>query len=203
MALYEAVFAMMESLVPEFDVFGFVRERTGNIMPGITPSSIHSSSDGKHIQIGANGDAIFKRFIAAIGRDDLVNDASLADNAGRDARRNEIYALIDQWVAAHTEADVLATLERARCRHRASTLPKTCSATRSSSRAACWKWPNCRTATIPHPRHRAQAERNPGSTEWLGPALGEHNAAILQRLGYSDAAIAGIARCRNNLITHE
>nr|WP_256588319.1 CoA transferase [Pseudomonas sp. LH1G9] len=54
MALYEAIFAMMESMIPEFDVFGFIRERTGNIMPGITPSSIHTSADGKHVQIGAN-----------------------------------------------------------------------------------------------------------------------------------------------------
>ncbi|WP_162980437.1 CaiB/BaiF CoA transferase family protein, partial [Pseudomonas aeruginosa] len=62
-ALYEAIFAMMESMVPEFDVFGFIRERTGNIMPGITPSSIHTSADGRHVQIGANGDAIFRRFM--------------------------------------------------------------------------------------------------------------------------------------------
>ena len=60
-ALYEGIFAMMESMVPEFDVFGFVRERTGNIMPGITPSNTHTTKDGKHITIGANGDAIFRR----------------------------------------------------------------------------------------------------------------------------------------------
>jgi formyl-CoA transferase len=67
-ALYEAVFAMMESLVPEFDVFGFIRERTGNVMPGITPSNTHTTRDGKHLIIGANGDAIFKRLMLAIGR---------------------------------------------------------------------------------------------------------------------------------------
>ena len=99
-ALYEAVFAMMESMVPEFDVMGFVRERTGNIMPGITPSSIHTCSDGKAVQIGANGDAIFQRFMRAIGRDDLADDPTLADNAGRDARRDELYALIDRWAAS-------------------------------------------------------------------------------------------------------
>lgn len=77
-ALYEAVFAMMESMVPEFDVMGFVRERSGNIMPGITPSSIHTCADGKPVQIGANGDAIFKRFMLAIGRADLAEDPALA-----------------------------------------------------------------------------------------------------------------------------
>ena len=190
-ALYEAVFAMMESLVPEFDVFGFVRERTGNIMPGITPSSIHSSSDGKHIQIGANGDAIFKRFMSAIGRDDLANDASLADNAGRDARRDEIYALIDAWVGQHSEAEVLATLEQAE-------VP----ASRIYSIEDMFRDPQflargmLQQAKLPDgkpfhiPGIVPKLTDTPGSTEWLGPALGEHNAAILQRLGYSEAQIA-------------
>ena len=70
-ALYEAVFAMMESMVPEFDVAGFVRERTGNVMPGITPSNTHTTRDGRHVIIGGNGDAIFKRLMSAIGRPDL------------------------------------------------------------------------------------------------------------------------------------
>src|SRR5690606_31589254 len=112
-ALYEAVFAMMESMVPEFDVFGFVRERTGNIMPGITPSAIHTSADGKHVQIGANGDAIFKRFMQAINRPDLANDPSLADNAGRDARRDELYGVIDRWVASQPLDKVLQVLNEA------------------------------------------------------------------------------------------
>lgn len=104
-ALYEAVFAMMESLVPEFDVYGFVRERTGNVMPGITPSNTHTTRDGKHVIIGANGDAIFRRLMLAIGRADLANDPELADNAGRDARAAEIYGVIDTLVGAHDAED--------------------------------------------------------------------------------------------------
>jgi formyl-CoA transferase len=108
-ALYEAVFAMMESLVPEYDHDGFVRERSGNIMPGITPSNTHSTRDGQHVTIGANGDAIFQRLMRAMGRADLADDPNLADNAGRDARRSELYALIDQWVA---EQDYPALMQR-------------------------------------------------------------------------------------------
>lgn len=108
-ALYEAVFAMMESLVPEYDHDGFVRERSGNIMPGITPSNTHSTRDGQHVTIGANGDAIFQRLMRAMGRADLADDPSLADNAGRDARRSELYAAIDQWVA---EQDYPALMQR-------------------------------------------------------------------------------------------
>lgn len=112
-ALYEAVFAMMESLVPEYDAEAFVRERAGNIMPGITPSSTHTTRDGQHVIIGANGDAIFVRMMHAFGRPDLATAPDLQENAGRDARRNELYAVIDQWVAARDYAEVMATLEAA------------------------------------------------------------------------------------------
>ena len=86
-ALYEAVFAMMESLVPEFDVFGFVRERTGNIMPGITPSNTHTTRDGKHVAIGGNGMPSSGASWPPSGVPDLAADPGLADNAGRDGRR--------------------------------------------------------------------------------------------------------------------
>ena len=98
-ALYEAVFAMMESLVPEFDVFGFIRERTGNVMPGITPSNTHTTKDGKHLIVGANGDAIFRRCMEVMSRPDLASDPQLQTNAGRDTRAVELYGVIDAWVA--------------------------------------------------------------------------------------------------------
>ncbi len=189
-ALYEAVFAMMESLVPEFDVFGFIRERTGNIMPGITPSSIHTTADGKHVQIGANGDAIFKRFMLAIERADLANDPSLADNAGRDKRREEVYAVIDQWVAGHSLDVVLALLNKAE-------VP----ASRIYSVEDMFNDPQflardmIQSARLPDgkafkvPGIMPRLSETPGSTEWLGPDLGEHNQAILNRLGYTDADI--------------
>jgi formyl-CoA transferase len=112
-ALYEAVFAMMESLVPEFDHDGFVRERTGNIMPGITPSNTHTTADGHHLTIGANGDAIFRRLMHAIGRADLADDPSLAGNAGRDLRRDELYALLDRWVGSLPLDEVMRQLQAA------------------------------------------------------------------------------------------
>lgn len=192
-ALYEAVFAMMESLVPEFDVFGFIRERTGNIMPGITPSSIHTSADGKHVQIGANGDAIFKRFILAIGREDLANDPQLADNAGRDARRDELYAAIDVWVRSLPLDAVLAVLQQAE-------VP----ASRIYSAEDMFGDPQflardmLQKAKLPDGREFRmpgivpKLSETPGGTEWIGPQLGEHTAAILARLGYDAAAIAAL-----------
>ncbi|WP_395504999.1 CaiB/BaiF CoA transferase family protein [Ectopseudomonas hydrolytica] len=184
-ALYEAVFAMMESMVPEFDVFGFIRERSGNIMPGITPSSIHTSADNKHIQIGANGDAIFRRFMLAIGREDLANDPDLASNDGRDARRGELYEVIDRWTASLPLSEVEATLRRAE-------VP----ASRIYSAEDMLKDPQFLaremflSAQLPDgkafkmPGIVPKLSDTPSAVHWTGPALGEHNAEVLSSLGY-------------------
>lgn len=192
-ALYEAVFAMMESLVPEADVFGFVRERTGNIMPGITPSNTHTTRDGKHVTIGANGDAIFRRFMQAIGRPDLADDPGLADNAGRDARRDEIYALIDAWCASHDEAEVLAVLAQAE-------VPSS----RVYSVLDMFADPQFiarqmfETARLPDgrpfrmPGIVPKLSATPGGNAWVGPELGAHTAEVLAALGYDAARIAAL-----------
>lgn len=189
-ALYEAVFAMMESMVPEFDVMGFIRERTGNIMPGITPSSIHTCADGKHIQIGANGDAIFQRFMRAIGRPDLAEDPTLADNAGRDLRRDELYGVIDRWASAQPLAEVEATLKAAdvpasRIYSAEDMLSDPQYLAREMFLAA--KLPDGKAFKMPG--IVPKLSDTPGSVQWTGPALGEHNQAVLSELGYSPAQI--------------
>lgn len=189
-ALYEAVFAMMESLVPEFDVFGFVRERTGNVMPGITPSNTHTTRDGKHLIIGANGDAIFRRFMAAIGRPDLAEDPTLADNAGRDARAAELYGVIDAWVATQDAETVLkVTAEAGVPASRIFSAADMFADPQYAARAML-EW-----ATLPDgkrfriPGIVPKLGETPGGTDWLGPALGEHTDAILAELGYAAADI--------------
>ncbi|WP_437883670.1 CaiB/BaiF CoA transferase family protein [Pseudomonas sp. LRF_L74] len=192
-ALYEAIFAMMESMVPEFDVFGFIRERTGNIMPGITPSSIHTCADGKHIQIGANGDAIFKRFMRAIDRHDLADDPQLASNDGRDARRDELYGVIDRWAASLPLAHVEAILSQAE-------VP----ASRIYSVEDMFADPQFLArdmflhARLPDgkpfrmPGIVPKLSDTPGGVEWTGPQLGEHNDAVLSELGYGAEQIAAL-----------
>ena len=189
-ALYEAIFAMMESMVPEFDVFGFIRERTGNIMPGITPSSIHTSQDGKHVQIGANGDAIFKRFMLIIGREDLANDPQPASNDGRDARRDELYGVIDRWVASLPLQTVLEHLNTA-------DVP----ASRIFSAEDMFNDPQFLAremflqAKLPDgkafkmPGIVPRLSDTPGSAQWVGPQLGAHNEEVLSGLGYDASAI--------------
>ncbi len=194
-ALYEAIFAMMESMVPEFDVFGFIRERTGNIMPGITPSSIHTSLDGKHVQIGANGDAIFKRFMLTLGRDDLANDPALASNDGRDVRRDELYGVIDRWVASLPLETVLEQLNAAQ-------VP----ASRIFSAEDMFTDPQFLAremflhAKLPDgkdfkmPGIVPRLSETPGSADWVGPELGAHNHEVLAALGYDAHAIAELKR---------
>ncbi|MGL6247270.1 CaiB/BaiF CoA transferase family protein [Pseudomonas sp.] len=190
-ALYEAIFAMMESMVPEFDVFGFIRERTGNIMPGITPSSIHTSADGKHVQIGANGDAIFKRFMLIIGREDLANDPVLASNDGRDSRRDEIYGVIDRWVNSLPLDTVLALLNQADV-----PVSRIFSAEDMFSDPQYLAREMFLQAKLPDgkdfkmPGIVPKLSETPGDCEWVGPQLGEHNAQVLQELGYNASQIA-------------
>ena len=112
-ALYEAVFNCMESLLPEYSAFGAVRAPAGSALPGIAPSNAYRCSDGGYALIAGNGDSIFKRLMQAIGRTDLGADPALAGNAGRVARVTEIDAAIGLWAAQLTVPEVLAQLEAA------------------------------------------------------------------------------------------
>ncbi len=112
-ALHEAVFNVMESLIPEYSAFGAVREAAGSALPGIAPSNAYRCRDG-YVLVAGNGDSIFKRLMQAIGRDDLKDDPTLADNAGRVARVAELDAAIGVWTATRSVGEVLDVLGQAR-----------------------------------------------------------------------------------------
>lgn len=112
-ALYESVFNVMESLLPEYDAFGAVRERSGSALPGIAPTNAYKCSDGHYVLVAGNGDSIFRRLMRAIGRTDLENDARLAHNDGRVTRVEEIDAAIEAWTLQHSRDEVLAVLDAA------------------------------------------------------------------------------------------
>lgn len=108
-ALHEAVFTVMESLIPEYSAFGAVREPGGSALPGIAPSNAYRCNDG-YVLIAGNGDSIFKRLMQAIGRGDLAADPGLADNAGRVARVVELDGAIESWTQSQSVEQVLALL---------------------------------------------------------------------------------------------
>jgi formyl-CoA transferase len=187
-ALYESIFNLMESLIPEFDVLGFKRERAGNALPGITPSNTYATRDGKFVIIGANNDAIFKRLMRAMGRSDLADDATLATNAGRVPRTAELDRAIEDWTRTHDLDAVLAALDAAdvpagRVYDADDILRDTHYAARKMIEQ--WKLPDGKPMKIPGVVPKLSD--TPGGTRWLGPSLGEHNDDVLGRLGYSDA----------------
>ncbi len=112
-ALYEAVFNCMESLLPEYSTFGAVREPAGSALPGIAPTNAYLCQDGAYALVAGNGDSIFKRLMALIDRPDLANDPALADNAGRVARVAELDAAIGAWAIQRPVAQVLDALDQA------------------------------------------------------------------------------------------
>ena len=186
-ALYEAVFNMMESVLPEYGMFGFVRERSGASLPGIVPSNTYVSRDNKYVVIGANADSIFKRMMNAIGRPDLAQDPSLAHNDGRVARTGEIEKVIGDWVAAHDLAHVLAVLERAdvpsgKIYDIADIAKDAHYAAREM--IAEHRLKDGRSVKLPGIVPKLSA--TPGATRWVGPELGAHTAEVLGALGYSE-----------------
>ena len=112
-ALYESVFNITESLLPEFDAEGVVRERSGSTLPGIAPSNLYPCRDGAYVLIAGNADALFKRLMGAIGRDDLRDDPGLAKNDGRAAQMARIDDAIAAWTAKFTQEEVLERMEEA------------------------------------------------------------------------------------------
>ena len=112
-ALYESVFNVMESLLPEYDAFGAVRGAAGSALPGIAPSNAYACADGAYVLVAGNGDSIFRRLMRAIGRPDLEADPGLARNDGRVARVAEIDAAIGAWTAQHPIARVIEVLDGA------------------------------------------------------------------------------------------
>ncbi len=190
-ALYESVFNLMESLVPEFDVAGVVRERTGGALPGIVPSNTYTTGDGENIVIAGNGDAIFLRLMRAIGRTDLADDPQLARNDGRVPRTIEIDDAIGAWCATQTIDSALAILQAADVPvGKIYSVRDMMSDPQFLARGMFEQHAFADGTPVKMPAITPKLSATPGQTKWLGPTLGEHTAAVLATLGYDDAAVS-------------
>ena len=186
-ALYEAVFSLMESMLPEFGMTGFVRERTGSSLPGIVPSNSYTTKDGKYVVIGGNGDSIFKRCMHAIGRVDMANDPAIANNAGRFAHTEEIEKVIGDWCGSHDLAHVLQVLEQADVPGGSIyNIQDIVRDVHYQARDMIQTHKLGDGKNISLPGIVPKFSDTPGQTQWLGPKLGEHTEEILQALGYSN-----------------
>jgi crotonobetainyl-CoA:carnitine CoA-transferase CaiB-like acyl-CoA transferase len=190
-ALYESVFNLMESLVPEFDHAGVVRERTGGALPGIVPSNTYTTGDGENIVIAGNGDAIFRRLMLAIGRTDLADDPQLARNDGRVPRTAEIDAAIGDWCATQTIDTALATLQAADVPvGKIYSVRDMMTDPQFLARGMFEQHAFADGTPVKLPAISPKMSATPGETKWLGPTLGQHNAEVLASLGYDEAAVA-------------
>lgn len=191
-ALYEAVFSVMESLLPEFDAFGAVRERSGSILPGIAPTSAYRCSDGSHVLIAGNGDSIFQRLAKAIGRNDLAADPSLAHNDGRAARQLWLDEQIDAWTTQHGADAVLTAMAAADVP--ASKIYTIRDIVADPHYAAREMIREIRVGrgTLKVPGVVPKLSATPGEVDGGGPALGEHTDAVLAEMGYDDARVAAL-----------
>ena len=194
-ALYESVFNCSESILPEYDAAGTVRERSGSTLPGIAPSNLYPCKDGSYVLIAGNADSLYKRLMTAIGRADLRDDPALARNDGRAAQMERIDEAISKWTSEKTQQQVLEEMEKAE-------VP----AGRIYSAADI--------AADPHYAARGMIENivasdgeplkvpgivpklsaTPGAIRSQAPKLGEHTDAVLREVGFSGEDISALRK---------
>jgi formyl-CoA transferase len=196
-ALYEAVFNMMEGALPEYDLFGEIRERTGSNLTGIVPSNTYLTRDGQHVVIGANADSIFRRLMKAIGREDLAADESLADNAGRAKRAEELDRAIGAWTAKLDADDVVRTLNQIQVP--GGKIYSMADIARDAQYLARDMIRQVRLkdgTPLKVPGIVPKLSATPGDIDWIGAQLGEHTESVLVAHGYSGEQIARLRESR-------
>ena len=188
-ALYEAVFNCMESLLPEYSAFGTVREPAGSALPGITPSNAYPCLDG-WVLVAGNGDSIFRRLMEAIGRHDLARDPELAHNDGRSKRAAEIDAAIGTWTQTLSIAQVLQMLHQANVPGgRIYTVTDIAGDPHYRARGMILASETAQGLKLEVPGIVPKLSRTPGNIRMRAPLLGEDTDSLLAELGYDATAL--------------
>lgn len=193
-AIYESVLSVMENLITEYGLTGYIRERSGSVLPGIAPSNAYPTRDGALVVIGANQDTLFKRLCEAMGRPALAEDPRYAGHAARGEHQAELDVLIGAWTAT-LDADALLALMDASgvAAGRVYRAPDMLDDPQFAARESI--------VELPHPVFGAVKMQNafprlsdtPGAVRWPGPGLGEHTDAVLrERAGLSDGELADL-----------
>ncbi|KAA1011750.1 CoA transferase [Paraburkholderia panacisoli] len=194
-SLVESVFNLMESLVPEYDLLGHVRERSGGALPGIAPSNTYRTEDDGYVVIAGNSDPIFKRLMYLIGRPDLADDPALAHNDGRVKHCALLDQAISAWTSHHAIDEVLAALERAEVpAGRIYSVADIVADPHYQARDMLLQAQLPGGASVKMPGIVPKLSDTPGEVRWQGPSLGEHTGSVLAELGFANEDIERLRR---------
>lgn len=185
-ALYEAMFNLMEGMVPEYDGAGEIRQPSGSTLTGIVPTNTYLCADDKHVVIGANGDSIFIRLMQAMGRADLATDPRYADNAGRVEHEATIDGAISEWTASLTSDAVIAALEAADVPVGPIYAVDDMLADPHYQARGLFEEVTTPNGALKIPAILPKLSDTPGATDWPGGEVGTHTDEILQALGLED-----------------
>ncbi|MDP4004549.1 CaiB/BaiF CoA-transferase family protein [Methylobacterium sp. NEAU K] len=189
-SLVESVFNVMESLVPEYDLLGEIRTRTGGALPGITPSNTYPTQDGGFVVIAGNSDPIFRRLMNAIGRPDLADDPRMRSNEGRSQHAAMLDGVIGDWSKARSVEEVLALLDAADVpAGRIYSVADIVADPHYQARDMILQAELPGGTPVKMPGIVPKLSGTPGAVHWQGPALGAHTDAVLSDLGLDAAAI--------------
>ena len=182
-AIYEAVLAVMESLIPEYAATGYIRERTGAVLPNIAPSNVYPTEDGQMVLIAANHDVVFGRLAGAMGRPELADDPRYATHGARGEHQVELDDLIAEWTATLSAADLHALLvEHQIPTGRIFRAPEMLEDPHFAARQAIVRLLHPELGELPMQNVAPKLSASPGSLRWVGPELGQHNQEVLQGL---------------------
>lgn len=188
-ALYEAMFNLLEGVVPEFDGAGVVREPSGTTVTGIVPTNTYRCGDGKFVVIGGNGDSIFKRLMETVGQPDMAQDSRLSDNAGRVKHEQEIDEAISLWCQGHASEEILQALEESRVPAGPIYNAEDMLADPHFNERRLFEQVEINGKPLKIPAMIPRLSDTPGNTNWPGLEVGSHNAEILgEVLGLDEAS---------------
>lgn len=198
-ALYEAMFNLMEAVVPEYDGAGVIREASGSTITGIVPTNTYLCADGKFVIIGGNGNSIYKRLMTTAGYPEMANNPAMADNAGRVIHQDEIDYALATWCKTLSSKEVIAALEEERVPVGPIYNVEDMMADEHFKARGLFEQVEINGKPLKIPAIIPRLEKTPGKTEWPGPSLGSHTKEVLTGLlGLDENEMAALKK--NNVI---
>jgi formyl-CoA transferase len=190
-ALYESVFNCSESLLPEYDAGGYVRERSGSTLPGIAPSNLYPCKDGTYVLIAGNADSLYRRLMSAIGREDLRDDPALARNDGRAAQVERIDEAVGEWTSERTQKQVLDAMEKAEVpAGKIYSAADIAADPHYAARGMIQSIVAGDGEPLKVPGIVPKLSATPGAIRSAAPKLGEHTEEVLKEIGYSGGEVS-------------